>query len=214
MELAENTLQGAVQLDEYMPGIEKTYLLANEADVVRASGQHLIYPINMLLPELFPGIATELKIICNSEISENQESRFDMRWLLCRRRKPDVTVAILENKTTRMLHRRDFELGKCTPKKKKKKNAGEMMLEASKLRDKTHFDRNAVPVSLQASKYSRICRDIAVFDWSAMMLFDLNGWVLRDKLALRGVFYEESQNEGNFGKVLLGFLLRALSRRL
>ena len=88
------------------------------------------------------------------------------------------------------------------------------MLEASKLRDKTHFDRNAVPVSLQASKYSRICRDIAVFDWSAMMLFDLNGWVLRDKLALRGVFYEESQNEGNFGKVLLGFLLRARSRRL
>lgn len=209
MELAENTLQGAVQLDEYMPGIEKTYLLANEADVVRASGQHLIYPINMLLPELFPGIATELKIICNSEISENQESRFDMRWLLCRRGKPDVTVAILENKTTRVLHRRDFELGKCT-----QKNAGEMMLEASKLRDKTHFDRNAVPVSLQASKYSRICRDIAVFDWSAMMLFDLNGWVPRDKLAPRGVFYEELQNEGNFRKVLLGFLLRALSRHL
>ena len=117
VELAENTLQGAVQLDEYLPGIEKTYLLANEADVVRASGQHLIYPINMLLPELFPGIATELKIICNSEVSENQESRFDMRWLLCRRGKPDVTVAILEYKTTRVLHRRDFELGKCTQKK-------------------------------------------------------------------------------------------------
>ena len=205
VELADNTLRGAIQLGEYMPGIEKTYLLANEADVVRASGQHLVYPINMLLPELFPGIATELKIIRNSEVSENQESRFDMRWLLCRpgSGKPDVTVAILEYKTTRVLHRRDFELGKCG-----EGNAAEMMREASKRRTKTNFDRNAVP------KYSAICKDIAVFDWSAMMLFDLNGWVPKDRFAPRGVFYEESQNEGNFRKVLLGFLLRALSRHL
>lgn len=55
MELAENTLQGAVQLDEYMPGIEKTYLLANEADVVRASGQHLIYPDQHATPRTVPG---------------------------------------------------------------------------------------------------------------------------------------------------------------
>lgn len=211
VELADNALRSAIQLDEYMPGIEKTYLLANEADVVRASGQHLVYPINMLLPELFPGIATELKIICNSEVSENQESRFDMRWLLCRpgSGKPDVTVVILEYKTTRVLHRRDFEVGKCN-----EENAGEMMREASKRRNKTNFDRNAVPVSLQASKYSTICKDIAVFDWSAMMLFDLNSWDPRDGLAPRGVFYEESQKEGNFRKVLLGFLLRALSRHL
>lgn len=119
-------------------GSKKTYLLANEADVVRASGQHLVYPINMLLPELFPGIATELKIICNSEVSENQESRFDMRWLLCRpgSGKPDVTVVILEYKTTRVLHRRDFELGKCN-----EENAGEMMREASKRRNKTNFEK-------------------------------------------------------------------------
>lgn len=206
-ELAEAKLQGAIQLRDFMPGIEKTYLLANEADVVRASGQHLVYPINMLLPELFPGIS--LKIICNSEVSENQESRFDMRWLSCRPGQPAVIVAILEYKTTRVLHRWEFEDGMFQPGLVEKG-----MKDAQNQPNETFFRGNAVPVSLQASKYSEVCKDIALFDWSAMMVLDLNTWNPDENLAPRGAFYEESKEDGNFRKVLLGFLLRALSRHL
>ena len=55
-----------------MPGIEKTYLLVNEAGVVRAAGQHLVYPINMRLDVLL--FAVHLEIPCNSEVSETQKS--------------------------------------------------------------------------------------------------------------------------------------------
>ena len=62
--------------------------------MVRTSGQYLVYPVNMYLDALFPGV----KVHCNSEVAENQQSRFDMRWPVCRPGKPDVTAAILEYK--------------------------------------------------------------------------------------------------------------------
>ena len=91
---ARQKLRSAPDIPEYLPGIEKTYLLVNESDVVRASGQYLVYPVNMYLDALFPGV----KVHCNSEVAENQQSRFDMRWPVCRPGKPDVTAAILEYK--------------------------------------------------------------------------------------------------------------------
>ena len=129
-----------------------------------------------------------------------------MRWLLCGHGEP-VTVAILEYKNTRVLHRWEFEPGMFQPEL-----AGEGMKVAWDHANGTFFQGNAVPVSLQASKYSRVCKDIALFDWSAMMIFDLNTWDPDEDIAPRGAFYEESKETGNFRKVLLGFLLRALSR--
>lgn len=52
----------------------------DEAYVMRASGQHNMYPINMLLPEMFPNL--NIGIICNSEISEHLHDRFDMKWVI------------------------------------------------------------------------------------------------------------------------------------
>ena len=60
-------------LDECMPGVEKTYLFSNEADVVRAASRHLVDPINMLLP---------VHDTCGSEATHNN-SRLDMRWTGC-----------------------------------------------------------------------------------------------------------------------------------
>lgn len=34
-------------LEKFMPGVKKTYLPSNEANIVQASGQHLIYPVNV-----------------------------------------------------------------------------------------------------------------------------------------------------------------------
>lgn len=202
--LAREKLAKVNNIDEYMPGVEKTYLLANEADVVRASAQHLVYPINILLPELFPGI--NLRIVCNSEISETKESRFDMRWLLITPGKT-VTAAILEYKTTRTLHGSEFLRGQFDASEAEK-----AMKEAKP--SSTYFNGNAVPVSLQVSKYSNICKDVAVFDWSGMMLFDLNDWDPIRSRAGRGSFYTEPDDGGSFRLVLLGFLLQALGRHL
>lgn len=46
----------------------------NEADVVRASAQHLVYPINILLPEPFP--SSNLYIVCTNLITATSP-RFD-----------------------------------------------------------------------------------------------------------------------------------------
>lgn len=158
----------------------------------------------MLLPELFPGI--DLRIVCNSEISETKESRFDMRWLLITSEKV-VTAAILEYKTTRTLHESEFLRGQFDTSEAEK-----AMKEAKP--NTTYFDGNAVPVSLQVSKYSNTCKDVAVFDWSAMMLFDLNDWDPAKGRVGRGCFYTEPDDGGSFRLVLLGFLLQALGRHL
>lgn len=59
-----------------MPGVEKTYFLSNEADVARASAQHLVYPINMLLPETLPN--SNLCIVGTNEVT-GTSPRFDKK---------------------------------------------------------------------------------------------------------------------------------------
>lgn len=66
----------------------------------------------------------------------------------------------------------------------------------------------------QVSKYSKVCKDIAVFGWSGMVLFDLNSWDLIRKCAGCGCFYAEQDNSSNLSLVLLGFLIQELGQHL
>ena len=36
----------------------------------------------------------------------------------------------------------------------------------------THLKNNAITISRQATKYSKLCPDIADFDWNSLMIFD------------------------------------------
>ena len=204
---ARQKIRSVPDIPEYLPGIEKTYLLVNEADVVRASGQYLVYPVNIHLDALLPGV--NLQIFCNSEVAENQQSRFDMRWLICRSGEPDVTAAILEFKSPYTLHRDEFERGRFQAG-----DAEKNMRIADRKTFGTWFEGNAIPLSKQVSKYSEFCKDIAIFDWSSLMIFDLHTWEKGQNRPARGAFYKEAENIGTFRLALLGFVLRGISRHL
>lgn len=62
--------------------------------------------------KLFPNL--NVSTTCNSEVTYDRKSRFDMRWATSLPGKNNVTFAILEFKTTEVLHRRDALLGVCT----------------------------------------------------------------------------------------------------
>lgn len=153
--LATERLQTIKEIDEYIPGVEKTHLLSVEVDVARASAQHLVYPINMVLPELFQGI----DILCHSEVTQGQHSRFYVRWAIARPGQPELTFAILEYKREGVLRWEDFELALCT-----EKDVVEQMDGANQRDAKTLLEDNAETISKQAREYSTTCKDIAVFD--------------------------------------------------
>lgn len=137
---ARQRLRSAKDIQEYIRGIVSTFLLVNEADVFRAAGLYLVHPINMLLPALFPGV--NLRVFCNSEVSANNESRFDMRWLLCRPGKAHVAAAILEYKAPNSLQRIEFQKGKFSAGEAEKN-----MSMAEGLKFGTWFEDNAIPLS-------------------------------------------------------------------
>lgn len=60
--LASRKLGNTADINAFMPALEDTYLLFNEADVVYASAQHFLYPINMLLTRIFRNVL--VRIIC------------------------------------------------------------------------------------------------------------------------------------------------------
>lgn len=78
----------------------------------------------------------------------------------------------------------------------------------------TYFKGNAAPIPRQLSKYSEFCKDIAVFDWSGIVLFDLNSWDLITEHAGYGCFYTGQDNGGIFSLALLGLLIQALGQHL
>lgn len=198
--IATRKLKTLPYLDEIMPGIEKMYLLSNEADVVRASGQHLIYPVNKVLSEIFPGV-----IICNSEVTYMNQSRFDMRWAISRPGQGDLTLAILEFKVAHVLHWIDFAKGVCTYEDE------EAWMDAATVNDPpTHLKNNAITISRQPTKYSKLCPDIAVFDWNSLMIFDFSTMDQDENCAAHGAFFQETSG-ATFRLVLLGWLITSLS---
>lgn len=109
VKIAFKKLKTVPYLDEFMSGIEMMYLLSNEADIVRASSKHLVYPVNMVLSAVFPN-----EVICNSEVTYMNQSRFDMRWAILHPGQEALTFAILEFKAAHVLHWFDFAMGACT----------------------------------------------------------------------------------------------------
>ena len=199
---ARHKLQQLRSLDLCSPALEETHFLAVEADVVRASRLELIHPINVVLTKLAPSA----NVRCNSEVTDrSNHSRFDMKWYFADTK---TTFAILEFKNTKVLNREGFEAAACD-------NQDDAVNKFIMTEGQTLLDGNAVVVSKQAKKYSKICKDVAIFDWNCMMVYDFHD-VEEQMPSLkpaRGIFFDE-QASGNetFRLVLLGFLIRAMKR--
>lgn len=85
---------------------------------------------------------------------------------------------------------------------------------AERLKFGTWFEDNTIPLSQQVSKYSAICKDIALFDWASLMVFNLTTWDRHNNRSAHGVFYKESENIGTFRLALLGFVLQGIEHHL
>ncbi|OXV06471.1 hypothetical protein Egran_05757 [Elaphomyces granulatus] len=173
-----------------MPVTETTHRLKSEADVIRISILQLLHPVNVALSALLPPGVT----------------------VYCERRRRKKKLAVVEFKNTKIIHWEDFE-----PAEVSQANAAEKMGEAMGNIDGTLLAGNAVSLSKQARKYSGSCKDIAVFDWNAMFIFDFYG-IREDHLVpkpVKGIYFDESDavSEGaTFRLILFGFLVRALQR--
>lgn len=97
-------------LISHMPMVERTHRLGSEADVLRAVVLYLLHPVNILLSG---GLPQGYEIYCQGEVPAVR-SRFDIQWTL-KRGNTEVTMAILELKNTKVVHRGDFASAAATP---------------------------------------------------------------------------------------------------
>lgn len=130
-----------------------------------------------------------------------------MRWS-----SHNKTVAILEFKNTKVLNKDGFKKAECNDEKDIAIKIGR----AKTALKPTLLEGNAVTVSKQVTKYSSVCKDVALFDWNSMMIYNFHGF---DENAsppkpARGTFFDEQnpENRETFRLVLLGFIVRALER--
>lgn len=119
----------------------------------------------------------------------------------------DTCLGELVSRYAWILYRHEFEPGKFNVAKM------DEAMQTARL-GFTYFKGNAAPIPRQLNKYSEFCKDIAVFDWSGIVLFDLNSWDLITKHAGYGCFYTGQDNGGIFSLALLGFIIQALGRHL
>ncbi|KAM5446381.1 putative 4-carboxymuconolactone decarboxylase [Microsporum audouinii] len=172
--------------------------IRTEADVVSATVQHLLPPINAVVLHTTNG-----KVICNHEIAING-SCTDVMWSY-QGNNGWVTIAVLEIKNTRTVHSEEFHDGKATIDNRMTKfhHAGLKV-------DHTPLTGNACPLSKQAKKYHQAASvaDVAIFDWNEMFIFDFSGTPSNPQFP-RGISFSESSNitpGATFRSVLLAFL--------
>ncbi|EEH19027.2 hypothetical protein PABG_01346 [Paracoccidioides brasiliensis Pb03] len=139
LQVAGNRLPANVSsLQERMPQVEKSHLLHTESDVIRASIQYLLHPINVATSRLRP------------QAREGGGCRTDLRWIYWNG-SGWTNIAVLEFKNTRVLRWSDFKDAVSD-----QNNAKAMVDSAYGTHPHyTHFTNNAVWLSKQARKYAQ-----------------------------------------------------------
>ncbi|KAJ5640503.1 hypothetical protein N7528_000128 [Penicillium herquei] len=204
---ALNPMRDQILLHATMPLLENSHSLDKEADVLRLSILQLLHPVNLVLHGHAP---QGYKIICASEKIQGVQSRYDIAWSLQRNEpgnsKREKLIAVLEMKNTRSLAEEDFHRAAARTDAELKAMVDDP--ERFNNDENTWLQDNTIVLSKQAAKYGGKCKHVAIFDWSAMFIFDFTYG--RDKT--KGVFFREStaSNGMNFRRLLLAFVLRAL----
>ncbi|EEQ33641.1 hypothetical protein McanMca71_004591 [Microsporum canis] len=200
-------------LNSMMPSKDDTIYMHTEADVLRASCLDLIYPVNKALCQI---LNEREKIYCRGETTIGR-SRTDLMWSYQLDGQPQpINFAVLEFKNTKVIHANDFLPGITLPE-----GAMKVVDTARSQIYRTHLRNNAVPISQQLNKYAKdaAVTDLAVFDWSAMFIFDLTdaNYDSQTPALAKGTFFQENATNVGLGEtfrvLLLGFLLRALERK-
>ncbi|EEH34439.1 hypothetical protein PAAG_05488 [Paracoccidioides lutzii Pb01] len=177
-------------LQASLPVLEKTHRLDTEADEIRPAST---------------------KFVCGTESYGGPKSRFDVQWSLYSDQGELLEIlAVLEVKNTHTIRREDFAPAEAT----------EQNLEAQRSRAAnrgpyfTLLEENAVWLSKQAGKYSEHCASVAVFDWTAMFIFNYLHEQSTRGGAVRGTYFDESgPTKGmTFRRLLFAFVARALKR--
>lgn len=182
--------------------LEDTHILETEADVLRLATLQLIHPVNIALQQICP---PGTRIFCRTETSTSGTSRFDVEWSLYDTRGNLLSrLAILEIKSTHVIHKDDFKRAAVDEANYQSKMVRAMDTESSSL-----LKRNAIWLSKQAQKYSRHCPYVAVFDWGAMFIFS---FLPQSHKPVRGFYFDEyGRTEGmTFRRLLFAFVVRPL----
>ncbi|GIK01885.1 hypothetical protein Aspvir_005926 [Aspergillus viridinutans] len=192
----------ASPLSARMPILEQTHQLDTEADVMRLATLQLIHPVNIALQQTCP---PGTRILCRSERSTGGTSRFDMEWSLHDSRGALLSkLAILEVKSTNVLHKDDFKSAAVD-----ERNFRSKMAKAVDEENSTLLRGNAFWLSKQARKYADHCPYVALFDWNAMFLFS---FLPQTPQPVRGIYFDERGRTGGttFRRLLFAFGVRSL----
>lgn len=188
-------------------------LLRSEADVLSATILYVLNPVNLAINRnLKQGSMT-----MSCEQTSPGRVRTDIRWSY--RVSPTTVgaeVAVLEVKPKDTLRWPDIAdaMARSDAEERLKHR------EAYGTNGKTLFVHNAFWFTKQAQKYAEQLEtpDVAIFDWNNLFILDFSTMDpdrRRPKLA-RGIWFNEEgkdhQNLHTLRAVLLGFLLRAMSR--
>lgn len=191
------------RLDRPMPQHEKSHYIHTESDVQRVSTLQLIHPVNVVLSGiLLPGVTLR----CQSEVvSQSGKARTDLKWV-CRRGDEETTVAVLEYKNIKALRLADW-----SPAITNLVGAAATVAAGSQSDNSTVLTHNALKLSQQVNKYSKECKDIALFDWFSMYIFDLDG-VDEDGADPVPTKITCSTNSSRFRSLLLGMIYNRLRK--
>nr|KMM73486.1 hypothetical protein CPAG_09775 [Coccidioides posadasii RMSCC 3488] len=191
------------RLQRPMPLLHKTHYLHTECDVLHASELQLIHPVNVVLSGI---LAAGVTLRCQSEVvSQKGKARVDLIWR-CQKGSKTVTVAVLEYKNTKALRLDDWKpIITDVAGAPAIINSGLDADASSLLKD------NALKLSRQLKKYSRECKDIVLFDWYSMYIFDFEGASenRRHPFPTRITY---SSDSSKFRRLLLGMIYRRLKK--
>jgi hypothetical protein len=153
----------AVYLRNYLPAVERPFLMETEGDVLRATTLYVVHPINLALNAKY----RDTPIYCLSE----KGVRCDITWKYRNGGRMEA-IAVLELKKRGVLRRDDFECAMVDGNRQDKINeAYANMSGADPVA--TTLQSNAIPVSQQAAAYAirQETRFVGLFDWQSMFLF-------------------------------------------
>ncbi|KAJ5713049.1 uncharacterized protein N7483_010230 [Penicillium malachiteum] len=156
-----------------------------------------------------------------SERVDARTSRFDILWTLCDEHGAEENIAVLEMKSTHVIHEKDFLPAEATTQAEfNSKVAHAYTIERGDNEPSTCLEENATKLARQADKYAARCRHVVLFDWTAMFLFEFrrvhNPLYASDKAA-RGFFFTESSPRPdylNICRLLLAFVAEPLKEAL
>ncbi|KAJ9218223.1 hypothetical protein DTO166G4_89 [Paecilomyces variotii] len=207
LESAREALQATPSIPERlqrpMPQHETSHYLHTESDVLRVSALQLIHPVNVILSGI---LSAGVTLRCQSEVvSQKGKARMDLKWY-CRRGGKETAVAVLEYKSIKVLRLDDWK-----PIITGLAGAAAVIAEGSRTMHCSLLEDNALKLSRQVKKYAEECKDIALFDWFSIYVFDFED-VDEDQSRPFPTRITYSSDSSEFRILLLGMIYNRLKK--